>query len=221
MSKVMARLARELRGRGLVGFTHFVARRFVQWRADVLYEQDLRLLPAAAAPVPAPSARVTLIDRGNFGSEATAALERAVLVGGNVDYVSDLRGTGQLWIATDEHGAVASYAFVVFASFYKHILHEDSGTPIICNCVTMPAHRGQGLYPRLLRESCQRLAAQGFGRVIITCEPDNRASIRGIEKAGFQRVKTLYSLILFTRLIAFQRVAWAPGQSLAENAAFR
>ncbi len=212
MMKLIGRLRRELRMRGAAGFVRFIAQRLVQWRSDVLYEFDLSALAAHGAE--ASSYVVTVIDRGNFGSAATAMIEGDVLSAANHDYVTELQGMGQLLAATGADGHVASYAFVVFDSFYKRILGEARGTPIICNCVTLPAHRGQGLYPRLLQASCQRLAMQGYSRAIITCAPDNLASIRGIEKAGFRRVKTLHSLILFTRLIAAQRIepaALAPG----------
>ena len=132
-------------------------------------------------------------------------VEHEVLSGANHAYVEELQGRGQMLAALDVHGHVSSYVFIVFDSFYKRILGEAPVTPIISNCVTLPAHRGRGLYPGLLRESCQQLAAQGHGRVIITCEPDNLASVRGIEKAGFRRVKTLDSLIIGARWIAWQR----------------
>jgi GNAT superfamily N-acetyltransferase len=200
MGAIARRLGTELRTRGPLGFARFIALRLVQWRGDVLFECDLAALPARPAP-----AGVVIIDRSNFGSAATAAVEHAVLGPANHAYVEELRGDAQL-LATTSGAGVSSYAFIVFDSFYKRILGERRETPIICNCVTDPAFRGQGLYPLLLQASCARLAAQGHRRVIITCAPDNAASMRGIEKAGFRRVKTLYSLILLTRLIALQRV---------------
>jgi len=204
MAKVVNRLGRELRMRGPVGFVRFVMQRLVQRRSDVLYEIDLSTL--GAAETEAPQYAVAIIDRSSFRSGGTALIEREVLTEGNHDYIPELQGMGQLLAATGADGHVASYAFIVYDSFYKKILGEPKGTPIICNCVTLPAHRGQGLYPRLLRASCQRLAAQGFGRAIITCAPDNAASMRGIGKAGFRHVKTLHSLILFSRLIVAQRI---------------
>jgi GNAT superfamily N-acetyltransferase len=216
MINVFSRLRRELNNRGPTGFARFIALRLVQLRSDVLFEVDLRNLAGPGADA-SPYA-VTIIDRGNFGSGAHTTIEKEVLVGGNLEYVTELHGMGQMLAATGADGSVASYAFVLFDSFYKRILGEARGTPIICNCVTLPAHRGQGLYPLLLRASCQRLAAQGYGRAIITCAPDNLASMRGIEKAGFRRVKTLHSLILFTRLIAAQRIQLAsPAPDLART----
>jgi ribosomal protein S18 acetylase RimI-like enzyme len=204
MITIAKRLGLELRTRGMAGFVRFIAQRLAMWRADVLFECDL--VQYAAAPAEALGAAIVAIDRSNFGSTATAQVEREVLIAANHAYIEELQGEGQLLAATDADGRVTSYAFIVFESFYKKVLGEARATPIICNCVTLPAYRGQGLYPQLLRASCLRLAAQGHRRAIITCAPDNIASMRGIEKAGFHRVKTLRSLILLARVIAIQRV---------------
>jgi ribosomal protein S18 acetylase RimI-like enzyme len=199
---IVKRLDTEWRTRGAVGFARFIALRVVQRRADVLFEYDLTELTGGGDPGTGP---IVVVDRNNFGSAASAAVEKGVLSGGNHAYVKELQGQGQLLAATDPQGRVTSYAFVVFESFYKRILGEATATPIISNCLTFPAYRGQGLYPEVLRASLRHLAAQGYSRAIITCAPDNSASIRGIEKAGFRRVKTIYSLIVFARWIAVQR----------------
>jgi ribosomal protein S18 acetylase RimI-like enzyme len=203
---IVKRLDTEWRTRGTAGFARFIALRVVQRRADVLYECDLtQLKDVDDAGLDA----IVLVDRNNFGSAATAAVEKGVLTGENLLYVEELRAQGQLLAATDPQGRVISYAFVVFESFYKRILGEATATPIISNCLTFPAYRGQGLYPLVLRASLRHLAAQGYSRAIITCAPENIASIRGIEKAGFRRLKTLYSLIIFARWIALQRADFA------------
>lgn len=202
MKKILNRLAKELRTRGGAGFLRFLALRLVQWRGDHLYEMDLSQLGAMPAPPPG----LVLVDRHTFGSEATRAVEDAVLTEANLEYRAELLGDVLLFALTDGHGQVASYGFVLFDSFYKRILGEDRATPMIGNCVTFAPYRGKGLYPQLIRAVSDSLASQGFPRAIITCAPDNLASIRGIEKAGFKRVKTLYSLILVTRWIAWTRI---------------
>ncbi|HEU0367932.1 MAG TPA: hypothetical protein VFR42_01900, partial [Candidatus Acidoferrum sp.] len=121
----------------------------MQLRADVLFEFDLTDLAADRAEIA--NDAIIVVDRGNFGSAATALVERDVLAGPNHEYVKELHGKGTLMAVTDGEGMVTSYAFVVFESFYKRILGESTETPIISNCVTLPAYRGQGIYPRLLR----------------------------------------------------------------------
>lgn len=203
MKKIVERLAKELRTRGGVGFLRFIASRLVQWRGDHLYEIDLR--PADKAATTASDALV-VVDRNTFGSAATRAVEETVLTEANLEYRDELRADCQLFAITAAGGQVATYGFVLFDSFYKRILGEDSATPMISNCYTYPQYRGQGRYPQMIRAACDSLAAQGFQRAIITCAPDNAASIRGIEKAGFRRVKTQYSLVLVTRWIAWTRI---------------
>jgi RimJ/RimL family protein N-acetyltransferase len=209
MKKILARLGKELRTRGGAGFLRFLALRLVQWRGDNLYEIDLRQLGAMPAPVPG----LILVDRYIYGSEATRAVEDAVLTESQCEYRDELRGDAMMFVVTGDKGQVASFGFVLFDSFYKRILGESRATPMICNCFTYAQYRGQGLYPQLIQGACHSLAAQGFERAIITCDPDNAASIRGIEKAGFTKVKTLYSLVLVTRWIAWRRILPAPVQS--------
>jgi RimJ/RimL family protein N-acetyltransferase len=207
MKKILARLGKELRTRGGAGFLRFLALRLVQWRGDNLYEIDLRQL--GAMPVPG----LVLVDRYTYGSEATRAVEDAVLTESQGEYRDELRGAAMMFAVTSDEGQVASFGFVLFDSFYKRILGEARATPMICNCFTYAQYRGRGLYPRLIQGACHTLATQGFERAIITCDPENAASIRGIEKAGFTKVKTLYSLVLVTRWIAWSRILPAPVQS--------
>ena len=61
----------------------------------------------------------------------------------------------------------------------------DTEVGWIVHCVTPQTHRGRGYYPRLIREVAARLTAD---ESYIYCTPDNRASRRGIEKAGFEYV---------------------------------
>lgn len=57
------------------------------------------------------------------------------------------------------------------------------------NFVTLPSHRGLGIYPRLLDAIVQEESdAEVFW---IARAPENRASARGIEKAGFTTVASL------------------------------
>lgn len=200
---LLDRLVTEYKSRGATGFLRFLTTRIVQWRADLMFDVDLPAL--AAAPPLAPQAAAVLVSRHNLGSEATRAVEHGVLTAANHAYREALAGDDMLLATTDTHGQVISYAFVLFDSFYKRVLGEAPATPMISNCYTDPAWRGQGLYPRLLVATCLHLANQGHARAIITCAPDNLASVRGIEKAGFRRVKTLHSLVVLARWIAWQR----------------
>lgn len=203
MIAVFRRLATEWRNRGAAGFVRFVAARLMQRRADELYEMDLAAWRSAGLPPADP--QVVLVDRHNLGSPAVRMVEQGVLTAENHAYRESLAGQDQLLALTDDAGQVRSYGFVIYESFYKRVLGQGADVPMISNCYTPAAFRGQGLYPRLLRATCAVLAAQGHDRAIITCAPDNLASVRGIEKAGFRHVCTLSSLVLGARWIAWQK----------------
>ena len=47
-----------------------------------------------------------------------------------------------------------------------------------------PEHRRRGYATEILRQSLARLAALGVGRVLVTCDDDNIASARTIERCG-------------------------------------
>ena len=198
--RVAGRIGAELRTRGFVGFCRFVQTRLWQVREDVLFELQM---PRSATEVMRLDS-VVQVDSRNLGSEATAAVERCVLTAENFAYREALQGDDRLFAATDGDGHVTSYGFVLFDSFYKTVLGETVQVPMIGNCFTFPAHRRRGLYARLLVSITDRLAEAGYTRVIITCAPDNLASIQGIRNAGFRHVKTLRTRIVLSRWIVIQ-----------------
>lgn len=65
---------------------------------------------------------------------------------------------------------------------------------------TPPAHRGQAYYPQLLQAMCAALGAQGHRCAWIVVFRSNHASLRGIEKAGFQRAG---AYVTFAGRVAF------------------
>ena len=198
--RVKGRIGAELRTRGFVGFCRFVQTRLWQVRQDVLFELQI---PRSADAVTRLDS-VVQVDSRNLGSEATAVVERCVLTPENFAYREALQGDDRLFAATDGDGHVTSYGFVLFDSFYKTVLGETVQVPMIGNCFTFPAHRRRGLYARLLVSITDRLAEAGYTRVIITCAPDNLASVQGIRNAGFRHVRTLRTCIVLSRWIVIQ-----------------
>jgi len=59
-----------------------------------------------------------------------------------------------------------------------------AGERYLWNFVTLPTHRGQGIYPRLL-EAIVRTESREAERFWIAYAPENHASGTGIRKAGF------------------------------------
>lgn len=200
--RIIKRIVNEIQTRGLIGFFTFVRTRLWQYREDVLYEMHLPSCPSALPHTNLHN--VVIVHRDNFGSKGTEIVEREVLTDHNFAYREALQGDDFLCAAIDDSGHVSAYGFVLFESFYKRILGESNEVPMIGNCFTFPQQRGHGFYASLLVSISDQLTFQGYHRVIITCAPDNFASVRGIQKAGFSKVGTLRSLVIFSRWIAIQ-----------------
>jgi hypothetical protein len=75
----------------------------------------------------------------------------------------------------------------------------EAGCVGIYDCYTLPEHRSKGIYTGTLIQLVGEIALEGATRALIAVDPGNRASIKGIERAGFQ---PLYQL---TRLCRFGR----------------
>lgn len=84
-----------------------------------------------------------------------------------------------IWIALGDSGpsSVAIWRDVKVSLRDKDAFFWD--------CRTDPLHEGRGLYRTGLRMAGTRLAQGGSRRAFIETEPDNAASRRGIEGAGF------------------------------------
>lgn len=201
--RLFYRLAIEFRSRGATGFMRFIALRLLQSRGDILFEKQLGIVSNSLRD-PNPG-DIFHVNKNTLGSATTKLVEQAVLTESNHAYREELLNDGQLFAVKNGQSQVTCYGFVIYESFYKRILGEAHAVPMISNCFTFPEHRGQGLYPRILRAVCHSLSAEGQRRVIVTCAIDNLASIRGIEKAGFKHVKTIHTLVLFARWIAWQK----------------
>ncbi|RZJ27593.1 MAG: N-acetyltransferase [Flavobacterium sp.] len=72
--------------------------------------------------------------------------------------------------------------------------------PAIGNCVTSEAYRGQSIYPFVINNIASKLLLKKkVSEVFIIVNSDNIASIRGIEKAGFE----LFAKVKAKRFLAF------------------
>lgn len=95
-------------------------------------------------------------------------------------------GVSDFFVYRDpEGGAFGHISWVYHKGDPNRTLRLADGECEIMFCLTLPEFRGLGLYPMALREIQQDLKRRGYRRCFICVEADNRASIRGIEKAGF------------------------------------
>ncbi len=118
---------------------------------------------------------------------------------------------------------VVSYGWVSFdeeeVGELEGAIRVGPGEAYIWDCATLPAWRGRGLYPALLRAIARELAAEGFTWVWIAAAADNFPSLRGFVKAGYARV----GVVRYVRIGRWRRlrVAGDPAAPPAQLASAR
>jgi RimJ/RimL family protein N-acetyltransferase len=58
----------------------------------------------------------------------------------------------------------------------------------IANCVTLPAFKGRGVYPAVLRQLLAQLQSEGYRQCFMYIDAGNNPSQRGVIKVGFKPV---------------------------------
>ena len=79
---------------------------------------------------------------------------------------------------------------------------------------TAPAARGRGLYGRLLAHSL--FLCRKERPILIATSPENKASQRGIEKAGFQSLGEWEGCVFFWRFSSMRRI-FRPGEGVSRE----
>ncbi len=92
----------------------------------------------------------------------------------HIGYVDGKLG-GAAWVLPD------------FSEFKTRNMQYIDKSVSIIDCWTIPEHRGKNVYPFLLTRIVEKLRVGALDRVFIEVNERNYASIKGIEKAGFQR----------------------------------
>jgi len=90
------------------------------------------------------------------------------------------------------YGFVVDDCLASVAWLQPHSLDLDGSTSLpaeyaIYDCWTDPRFRGRGFYPELLRILLGISHARGVSSVKIAVDPGNLPSIKGVERAGFQK----------------------------------
>ena len=87
-----------------------------------------------------------------------------------------------------------------------------AGEAEITHCLTLPEFRGQGLYPFAIRSLCQVAKERGIQRVFMITNVHNKASQRGIEKAGFTQcgkiVRSVFSFLPEGAAVTYRGHRW-------------
>jgi len=125
-------------------------------------------------------------------AEATAvrAPELSVAMGCSRLHVEERLQRGTRCFTASIDGDIAAYGWVSPGSELigelERQIHLGPREAYIWDCLTLPNHRGRGLYTGLLRLMVATLSEEGFGRIWIGAALSNRPSIRGFEEAGFR-----------------------------------
>ena len=105
-------------------------------------------------------------------------------------------GVKDFFVATDAAG-VQHISWIYYHDNRNRLLSLNPQEAEIKFCLTLPALRGRGIYPKVILEILNYLSKKGIKRVYMCVHRDNHASIRGIEKAGFQKVGDIVLKKLF------------------------
>ena len=108
-------------------------------------------------------------------------------------------------------GTLVTYGWVTFdeegIGELSLSIRLKAGEAYIWNCATLPAYRGQRLYPALLIHIIGELHHQGLHRVWIGTDTDNLPSQSGMALAGLQPIGD----VVISRVLTMRRV-WMRGR---------
>ncbi|UCD84910.1 MAG: GNAT family N-acetyltransferase, partial [Deltaproteobacteria bacterium] len=99
---------------------------------------------------------------------------------------------GTAWFNSE----IVSYCWLVFRQAevgeIDQVIKLRSDELYLYDAFTLPEYRGKGFFPALLTAVLSFAKSQDYTRALIFSLRDNRPSVRGIEKAGFCLLKSIY-----------------------------
>lgn len=195
---MLERLAREWRSRGAAAFFVWLLPQFVRRRSHVLFALDLS---DVQLDVPLPDIVSVEIHSHNFDRLGRLRARLGEINAENIDYLDDVRRGDAIALVLLDGDDVVHYAFVLLRNKTACLLGLGKGSALIGNAYTVPSHRGRGLQAHSAR--CRARIARDAGFQSIVCEtgPDNRASQRGLEKAGMRPIGEMQLLVLLNCLV--------------------
>lgn len=96
-------------------------------------------------------------------------------------------GVEDFFVAKNHEG-VQHISWIYYHNHRNRLLSLGENDAEIKFCLTLPALRGRGIYPRVILSISNYLRSKGIQQVFMCVHRDNHSSIRGIEKAGFIKV---------------------------------
>lgn len=121
---------------------------------------------------------------------------KSALVRLNFSFMS--KGKAMLFSAYSQENELVHTSIVVPKCYkYSFCNKEDY---VIGPCQTVPAYRGKGIYPHIIRHIMEVVGCENTVFYMVASH-DNKASIRGIEKAGFVECGTIHTVGLLKKFI--------------------
>ena len=191
------RLMRYRRARGTLALIGFVLTRICRLRAHVVYEA--RCCDPRVPSLWHESDQILIF--GPEDIDARLSPELYAFLGDEAfESVQGVRDGDVLFVV--KHGKTFVHCgYVLFEHKGTKLVGEQESTPIIACCKTAQAAQGRGLYRKALNEEVLYLKERGYTRVIITTAPDNTASRRGIEAAGFNLIREVRVVIILNCIV--------------------
>ena len=119
----------------------------------------------------------------------------AFLGGDGLENLDGVRNGNRLFLIS-AGGVFLHCGYILFRTRQTKLIGEPGNPPVIACCFTSPAARGRGLYRKALNAELCFLRDRGYNRVVIETDPENTASRKGIEAAGFRLIRTVHSWIV-------------------------
>jgi hypothetical protein len=179
-----------------------LARRLV-WRAvrpiTIVLWQGGPLIERPAIPAGFTWVRIRGTDPR--GAELARAAMRAADDDGEGDVPQRFADGDELFGCQSSDGSLVSFIWVRFRrrAIGPVRLQDRPGRVFLYNAHTLPAFRGQGIYPVVLNRVRAILTAERATEFIADVNLRNVGSTRGMEKAGFRRFGSITVLKLFQR----------------------
>lgn len=196
---MLDRIAREFRNRTPTEFLGWLLSLLLRRQSHVLYVLAVRdHVPEPALP---PEVRSVEIDAHDFERLEPVRKRMVELNAENAAYLEDVRQGKAFGLALVAGDDVLHYAFVFVHNKTACLLGLPRGCALIGNAFTVPGHRGKGLQGCSARCRARIARSAGFDSVASETSPDNRASQRGLEKAGLKPAGRVDLLILLNCIV--------------------
>ena len=207
---IVGRIGRTWKQKGALATGRFLLSRIFRYQKHVTYEADCRTPRQPTCWTNGEQ----ILELGPDNLDKNLTPELRSFLGGEEAYESleGVRSGDRLFVVKNGKEYVHR-GYILFHTRQTKILGDPDGAPLIANCATARDARGKGLYRRALNTELVYLHKHVYQRAIIETHPENVASRRGIEAAGFALAWETQVWIVFNWFVV-QRIRSKEGTRL-------